>query len=450
MQIGMSANYTKAIQQRIGHNDVKQYLNSLGISPTRYYMTNCRRLSQALAEKGFTGDITNENIRQFINRLHPQPTGQIPLGGGNELLPGIQPEEVPQPQPQTLVDSGAKLRFPLQSKVPKSEQSTDQKQHDDELFAKLKAQNDKLKAENERLEARNKRLTRMMDDLTQQTHENAIMNMGIFPDTRTKLSTEERVLRRAIVIDEVTDGLVTTVATEDDYKRNSELVRFIQRHKPERIESPDGFIPLFTVDDDNQAAFQSKVTDIYNKNGKEHNCLKVDLHGDYFLYYINNLSSMKALFDTLESVYDKHKDSPFKIMCDSGFILEQHDSDSCSYKYQPPAEMVSGRSIPMTITERHDLELYKHYIYSYITEKTELTHENSRNRYCAIVSFMFKVVPLQRTGKRTSKIRFAPEYEWLLHDNNIEIIDCQYNICVFNCIAAGVLEHERHQHEHSD
>ncbi len=441
----MEKQFTKIIKSKVLSHEVKQFLTDLGIRPNKNFMSNCSRLSKELYNRGYTGEITNENIRHFIDNLpteEPTPNPQPPQPP--EEPPQPEPKEptpTPPSEPETYDDTQDDQSYPTPS--------DEQRKADDDLFAELSRKYAKLEAENKRLKHEKQA---MLTKLTQERrefrkrledHEAAMMEIEVFPDTRTQLSTEERVRRRARDIDEVTEGLVTTHATDEDYKRNRELVRFIKSHKPEKIQSPDGFIPLFTVDDDNQAAFQSKITDVFQKNGNEHNNTKVDSHGDYFLYYINNLSSMEALFDALESVYEKHQEFPFKITCDSGFILEQHDSDSCSYKYQPPAEMVSGRSIPMTIAERHDLELYKHYIYSYITEKTEVTHENSRNRYCAIVSFMFKVIPLQRTGKRTSKLKLAADYDWLLHDNRFVITDCDYNICVFNTIAAGLLLQEQ-------
>ncbi len=447
----MSSQFTYSIKQNIRHSDVKQYLTELGVTPAEYFMTNCKLLSTELSNRGFTGRISDKNIRKFIDRL-PRPP---PLEEESQL-----PEEDEEEQPPLQSPPSPPPPTPLQRYVDSPEyKSREQKRSDDDLFTKLSRENAELRAKNKRLEDEHRvmraELAEQHRELREEleAHEKSIMEMETFTDTRSQLSSEERLRIRAGDISSITDGLVTTIAHSDDYKRNAEMVTFIRRHKPERIECPDGFIPLFEVNDENQQAFSDKIAEVYRKNGNSHNVKKMVSHGDYHLYYINNLSSIEALFEALDVVYHKHKDTPFKIMCDSGYILEQYTDDNgvagsggtdeCSYRYQPPDEMVTGRSTTTTITEPHDLELYKHYIYSYITEKTEITHENSRNRYCAIVSFMFKVVPLQRTGKRTSNLQLAPEYEWLLHDNHIVTIECDYNICVFNTIAAGLLLHEQ-------
>ncbi len=442
----MATQFTQMIKRKIRHDTVKRYLADLGITPEVNPMRNYSLLSRELYRRGFEDEITNENIRNFIASLPPEEEPEPTPQPEEE-----QEEEEPPPPPPSIPKESATMLSPPPPPSPSKRyvdspeyKNREQKKSDDKLFANLSHENAELRAKNERLE-REKRT--MKTELAEQhrefreqleAHEKAIMEMKSFTDTHSQLSSDERIRKRVGDMSSITDGHVTTNVNDEDYKRNPEMVRFIERHKPRRIDC-DGFIPLFDVSDEHQDAFHEKITEVFRKNGNEPNKKKIDSHGDYFLYYINNLSSMEALFETLDVVYRKHEDSPFKIMCDSGFILEKHNEDECTFMYNPPTELVTGRSITTTITNEHDLEVYKHYIYSYITEKTEITHENSRNRYCAIVSFMFKVIPLIRTGKRTSNLQLAPEYEFLLHDNHFATIECEYNICVFNTFAPGLL-----------
>ena len=110
---------------------------------------------------------------------------------------------------------------------------------------------------------------------------------------------------------------------------------------------------------------------------------------------MNKVSNIQAVFDLLDRIV-RESPRPFKIMTDCGFIVE--DTLENEYTSMPPNENDVERSIPFTITKNTDIETYKHYIYSFISEKMEKIRISSSHRYVAIYGFLFKVVNIIHIG----------------------------------------------------
>ncbi len=372
----MSKSFTQDIKSSFTSTKLSEMLNDLGIKPNPNWLSRCKQLSDVLVSKGYKGKVTMDNVCKFFiaERL----------------------DELKKEQQQLEEEIDAIMSIPsLDTPISKS--------HDERKDAY------DLKKEEE-----------------------AMMDIPAV-DTPVSKSHEERKQIWRESLEDASNGLLTG---DIDFSFNKEITEFIKNHKPRFIDS-DGYIPLFPVDANMREDFLAKLQQVRNGYGNKPNNEHIDDHGDYTLYYLNNLTSIRNIFKFLDGVYDKHKDSPFKLMCDAGFMQQSHDGDNISYHYKPPSEMNEQRAVPVVIASTSDLQTYKHYIYSYISEKMEETHENSRNRFCAIVSFMFKVIPLTRTGKRISHLGVASGYEFLLHRENIVTIECDYNICLFTSNVAG-------------
>ena len=120
-------------------------------------------------------------------------------------------------------------------------------------------------------------------------------------------------------------------------------------------------------------------------------------------------------------------------MWDYGFIVE--DTSDNTYTNKPPNENEVERSIPFTITKNIDIETYKHYIFSFISEKMEMIHISSSHRYTALYGFLFKVVKLNKAGAK-----FKSEGYTFLNKSSfhkcLQIVYDKSDTCIFNsCFA---------------
>ena len=112
-------------------------------------------------------------------------------------------------------------------------------------------------------------------------------------------------------------------------------------------------------------------------------------------------------------------------MCECGFIVE--DTGNNTYTSMPPNENEVERSIPFSITKNIDNETYKHYIYSFISEKMEMIYISSSHRYVAIYGFFFKVVKLTAVGAKFK----TDGYTFLNKFKCLRIVYDKSNTCIF-------------------
>ena len=76
------------------------------------------------------------------------------------------------------------------------------------------------------------------------------------------------------------------------------------------------------------------------------------------------------------------------------------------------------------------MKTYKHYIYSFISEKMEATHKSSSHHFIAIHTFLFKVIKLNKTG-----IKFnVSGYTFLSKLRCVRHIQDDKNLCYFNAL----------------
>ena len=113
-------------------------------------------------------------------------------------------------------------------------------------------------------------------------------------------------------------------------------------------------------------------------------------------------------------------------MTNCWFIAE--DSIENEYTSMPPNENDVERSIPFTLSNNRDMETYKHYIYSFISEKMERIHISSSHRYVAIYGFLFKVVRLNSVG-----VKFQTQgHQFLNQFRCLRIVYGKHDTCIFN------------------
>jgi len=175
---------------------------------------------------------------------------------------------------------------------------------------------------------------------------------------------------------ETTGRPLTGVYDKDPDK---EITIFINGHGFTMIDC-NGCIPLFKPQD--QPMFDAVISSLKQKpNTKLH-----EDHDVFVIYLINSVTSMKRVFEYLDEIYTIHKSFPFKLIVNAGVILEQDCGDGdAEYKIAKVYDYDEQRSIPVVISKPADIELYKHYLYSYIADKGEVSHLNSSNRYVSSI-----------------------------------------------------------------
>jgi len=318
------------------------------------------------------------------------------------------------------------------------------------LFDTLRTENERLRAD---LRDSERRTEQQLQQIRSQRHIDILMDMNLDRDEGpTQLDHDERVQRRHIDVlmdtkldhnegptqlshDERVQRRMRMLASTDrlltgvyDKTTNQEVTTFIEKHgfggTPGSKRRCQDCIPLFKPQD--QLKFDTLITSLRQKPDTK---LHED-HDVFHIYYINSVTSVNQVFSYLDTIYTAHKRFPFKLIANAGFILEQTCGDEdVKYTIIKVYDYNEQRSIPVVISKPADMDLYKHYLYSYITEKRELTHQNSSNRYVAIIQFCFKVILLNRTGKTISKIKPANGYTFILHRNDIRTISVRCNMC---------------------
>ncbi len=374
-----SENYTLLLKRLFKgeHNELKAILQSLGRRIDNSYITNCARLSSEIISRGYPewlrslnyhGVLTRDLLDEFINNI-----------GRNR-----------------------------------------QQQADDEMFKRLREDNERLRQENRRLQESN---DRQRIELIEERHSlrEAVESLMNIPASETPMSKshEERRKRRHDEMYEVTNGLLDG----DISYEHKEMVDYIKKHG-HRFLDGEGCIQLFEPEND-ELFRQSLYVSSRHGKGKHRvsytpNQKTMEKEGLAKLYYINRLDNVNEILTYLDEIFQAESPNIFKISCDFGHIIQKQESDDVTYEVKHPMDFDSGKSIPFKIRNQKDLNTYKHYIHSYIGEKMEQTHENSRNRFVAIHSFMFKVFPITREG-----------LDFEIDEENARIGICQRSIPYF-------------------
>ena len=203
---------------------------------------------------------------------------------------------------------------------------------------------------------------------------------------------------------------------------NDELTKFIDKHPFAHIECNDAvllFPPL------NMEAFKTALRRV----SYQPNTIKKEDHNIYLNYYLNKITNLNFIFSSLDTIYEENKAHPFKIGFDCGYVVE--DTKDTTYKRTAPNEEAVGRTIPVTITNKSDMDTYKHYVFAAISEKAERTHEHSSQHYCAIHTILFKVTKLGLSGAKIT----IPGYDFIAKNRYIVTSPNDFNLCMFCALA---------------
>jgi len=456
----MSVTYAN-IRDRLSHDRIKRLLTLIGVTPQPHFATNTALLTNELNTRGYVGDNCYGSIRRFLTPTR-EPTPNTLENASDERLMELAiltftdvfderiddlcdnagsataRTDMIDMINNTLVttrytgpnDFDAIYWFIRGTQLPKPVQLPRFDRSSAYVTRQMHKLFDTIRTENERLRAVLRDSERHTEQQLQQIrgrrrHIDTLMDIDLDHDEGpTQLSHDERVQRRKHMLAS-TNRLLTGVY---DKTTNKEVTTFIEKHgfggnSGSKRRCKD-CIPLFKPQD--QLKFDTLITSLKQKPDTK---LHED-HDVFHVYYINSVTSVNQVFSYLDVIYTKHKRFPFKLIVNAGFILEQACGDEdVKYTVIKVYDYNEQRSIPLVISKPADMDLYKHYLYSYITEKRELTHQNSSNRYVAIIQFCFKVVLLNRTGKTISKIKPANGYTFILHRNDIRTISVRCNMC---------------------
>jgi len=388
------------IQYDLSHNEIKRLLNLI---KKRYpekkfdihdnFLSNCSILKNLLNELGYEvrGPLVYKDIRAWIiGKTDKQPL----LLGMPEITKIPEITEIPE----INIPKATEIKIP-EIKTSKTseliEQLMEARKQIDERIKEL------IQIENVREE---------IED---------IMNVPA-SDTPVARPQEERYTE---YVNEATSGHLKGDINKD---LSPELTKFIDKHKLvhiDNIHSDDAIILIPPIDRD-------KFSSSLRRVGYKMNSLKKEDHKIYIDYYINRVTQINIVFDHLDQIFEENKGQAFKIGFDCGFVVE--NTKDVTYKTTAPNSDEVGRSIPVIIKTQEDMNTYKHYVYTAVSEKTERIHENSSNRYCAIHTFMFKVTKLGQSGARI----LIPGYDFLARNKYIKVMPNLKNLCML-CAMYG-------------
>jgi hypothetical protein len=194
-----------------------------------------------------------------------------------------------------------------------------------------------------------------------------------------RLSSDPEYVKHAVKLDSNFDPYATKEAT-----------KFIATHGyKEILDQSVTTLPCIMLTNDESITNDLRFLSlIQGQMSYSNNYENVKDRGLYQEYYINRLTKIQKVYEQLDKIYVSNKQA-FKILVDFGFVSQIKDAENpqkFTYKITPPKEEKTNLSIPHTITNKSDIESYKHYIASNISEKMERHHENSNTRYVAIVT----------------------------------------------------------------
>ena len=409
----MTISFSDVRYSSLTHEQIKdilrniQELESKDLGITKYYLQNVSNLAHWLNEYKYDGELNFKDINEFLNpKENERPDGLEPRSGevlseANEIEPqrpdGLEPRSgEPEPEPEFF------------------EERRGYDEAEDEMYNLIQARN-----------AIDERIKELQQQEQQQEQDiDAIMNIPA-SDSPVARSHEERYL--AYTAPNATGGILKG---DIDRELNKELTKFIDKHPFSHIECDEALI-LFPPIDINK--FQASLRRIgYTKNS-----IKKENHNVYIDYYLNKITELNFIFTSLDTIYEENKAQPFKIGFDCGFVVE--DTKDVKYTRTAPNEDEIGRSIPVVIENQSDMNTYKHYVFSAISEKTERTHIDSAHRYCAIHTILFKITKLGLSGAKIT----VPGYDFLSRNKYIVVSPNEYNLCMFCSIYEALMRKNR-------
>ena len=211
-------------------------------------------------------------------------------------------------------------------------------------------------------------------------------------------------------------------------KDNQEALTYLYKHPIKKL----------NVENNNLMLFKPLNTTNFENCVKEHltyypNYLNTIKDKLYTNYYLNNIKDIEFIYDSIKKICDeKENPKPFKISFDCGFVVE--DTDDGTYSISLPSVDKLGRNVPMTIKGPSDIELFKHLIFSTLSDYTSEIHQvrGSRYHYVAMHTMLMQVTKLGRVaGARV----LVPGYDFLVKNKYIKDWGNDNNLCMFNVVA---------------
>ena len=211
-----------------------------------------------------------------------------------------------------------------------------------------------------------------------------------------------------------------------DVGENKEALRYLQKHPSKKLESDEDtcvklFEPLypdrFSACRRRLSSRRNQVEDVEDKNKLYHN------------YKLKNITDLKEIFKLIDEI---GKNPPFKIAFDCGFIIE--DTVEGTYSLSYPSVDALGKNVPMTIVGPSDVQLFKHLVFSTLSDYTSEVHAvsaGSRYHYVAVHSILFQKTNFGRGGARV----LIPGYDFLVKNKYIRDYGNENNLCMFHVVA---------------
>ena len=349
------------------NEEIKDILEEAGYEVDKYYLRNCQKFAELLNDLDYDGKMNKDDV---INFLYPTSEEEKPKE------PDVFPEYY-------------------------EERIKDDEYNEIERLKKIRDEIDEKIKELREVEKYN---------------ENEVEGLMNIPASESEVqkSHEERYKN---YVSESTQNLLDG---EIDETLSEEGTKFIRKHKLQFIDNEEYPCILLSPPLDSEKFKKALKNVTYATN-----TIKKEDHDIYTNYYLNKCTGVDKVFDLLDKI-SKETIGTYKILCDCGFIIE--DTNNVSYERTAPKEDEVERSIPFVIKNIKDMKTYKHYIYSFISEKMEATHKTSSHHFIAIHTFLFKVVKLNKTG-----IRFnVSGYAFLSKLKCIRHVADDKNLCVLN------------------
>ncbi|KAI5541463.1 hypothetical protein TVAGG3_0053450 [Trichomonas vaginalis G3] len=359
------------------NSELENILENFGDGSYPTYMQNVKEFSRLLNEFKYNGPITKKAIMRYLYPKKVEKQENIPLYGPEDL--GSESLETPP-----------------------------------EYFEEKIKQDEYYNDEIEKLEQLRNEIDEKIKELRNAENEvEGLMNIPA-SESEVQKSHEERYKNYFL---ESTQNLLDG---EIDETLSEEGTKFIRKHKLQFIDNEEYPCILLSPPLDSEKFKKALKNVTYATN-----TIKKEDHDIYTNYYLNKCTGVDKVFDLLDKI-SKETIGTYKILCDCGFIIE--DTNNVSYERTAPKEDEVERSIPFVIKNIKDMKTYKHYIYSFISEKMEATHKTSSHHFIAIHTFLFKVVKLNKTG-----IRFnVSGYTFLSKLKCIRHVADDKNLCVLN------------------
>ena len=223
----------------------------------------------------------------------------------------------------------------------------------------------------------------------------------------------------------ILDGVFPRSGVDND---NQEALKYLYKHPIKKLNDENGILMLFDPIDSTK--FEKCCTENLTYHPNNFNPIKDEL---YTKYYLNNIKNLEFIFSSINKICaDKENPKPFKIAFDCGFVVE--DTVKEEYSISLPAVDKLGRNVPMTIKGPADVELFKHLVFSTLSDFTSEVHlvRGSRYHYVALHCMLFQVTKLAPSaGARV----LVPGYDFLIKNKFIRDWGNDNNLCMFNVVA---------------